>query len=73
MSNESKPNAARIADSLADCERSYRRGFMHGFSRAIDAAERCMTISDMLDYMNNELSQWRESNSSEMTLPPDLP
>lgn len=54
-------------------ERSYRRGFMHGFSIAIDAAEKGMTISDMLNYLNNDLTEWRESSADSEKMPPDLP
>ena len=57
----------------AAAERSYRRGFMHGFSQAIDAAEKGMTISDMLDYLNNDLTEWRESSADTEKIPPNLP
>ena len=60
-------------DAAEASERSYRRGFMHGFSMAIDAAEKCMTISDMLDYLNNDLTEWRESSADSQKMPPNLP
>jgi hypothetical protein len=60
-------------DAAEASERSYRRGFVHGFSMAIDAAEKCMTISDMLDYLNNDLAEWRESSADSEKMPPNLP
>ena len=60
-------------DAAEASERSYRRGFMHGFSIAIDAAEKGMTISDMLDYLNNDLTEWRESSADSEKMPPNLP
>ncbi len=60
-------------DAAEASERSYRRGFVHGFSMAIDAAEKCMTISDMLDYLNNDLTEWRESSADREKMPPNLP
>ena len=60
-------------DAAEAAERSYRRGFMHGFSQAIDAAEKGMTISDMLDYLNNDLTEWRESIADTEKMPPNLP
>ena len=61
----------RFAGATAEC--SYRRGFVHGFSQAIDAAEKGMTISDMLDYLNNDLTEWRESSADTEKMPPNLP
>ena len=63
----------RWDDAATAAERSYRRGFMHGFSQAIDAAEKGMTISDMLDYFNNDLTEWRESSADTEKMPPNLP
>ena len=63
----------RWGDSAEAAERSYRRGFMHGFSQAIDAAEKGMAISDMLDYLNNDLTEWRESSADTEKMPPNLP
>lgn len=63
----------RWDDAAEAAERSYRRGFMHGFSQAIDAAEKGMTISDMLDYLNNDLTEWRESSADTEKMPPNLP
>ncbi len=60
-------------DAAEASERSYRRGFMHGFSMAIDAAEKGMTIGDMLDYLNNDLTEWRESSADSEKMPPSLP
>ena len=60
-------------DAAEASERSYRRGFMHGFSIAIDAAEKGMAISDMLDYLNNNLTEWRESSADSEKMPPNLP
>ena len=63
----------RWDDAAEAAERSYRRGFVHGFSQAINAAEKGMTISDMLDYLNNDLSEWRESSADTEKMPPNLP
>ena len=63
----------RWGDAAEASERSYRRGFMHGFSMAIDAAEKGMTIADMLDYLNNDLTEWRESSADSEKMPPNLP
>jgi hypothetical protein len=60
-----------VAAEAAEC--SYRRGFVHGFSQAIDAAEKCMTISDMIDYLNNDLAEWRQSSADTEKIPPNLP
>jgi hypothetical protein len=45
---------------------------MHGFSMAIDAAEKGMTVSDMLDYLNYDLVEWRESSADSEKMPPGL-
>jgi hypothetical protein len=63
----------KSGDAAEASERSYRRGFVHGFSMAIDAAEKGMTISDMLDYLNNDLAEWRESSADSEKMPPNLP
>jgi len=60
-------------DAATASECSYRRGFVHGFSQAIDATENGMTISDMIDYLNNDLAEWRQSSADTEKMPPNLP
>lgn len=51
-------------------EAAYRRGFMHGYSQAIDHVEDGDTIQDMLDYINKPLVEWRESRCDREVQPP---
>ena len=60
-------------DAATASERSYRRGYVHGFSKAIDAVEKGMSLTDMLDYLNYELGDWRDSSADGEKTPPDLP
>jgi hypothetical protein len=66
-------DSPKMGDAAEASERNYRRGFTHGFSMAIDAAEAGRTISDMIDYLNYDLVEWRESSADSEKLPPDLP
>jgi hypothetical protein len=59
-------------DAATASEGSYRRGFMHGFTQAIDAVEKGMSLIDMLYYLNNDLIEWRNSSADREKMPPDL-
>jgi hypothetical protein len=60
-------------DAATASERSYRRGFMHGFTQAIDAIEKGMSLIDMLRYLNYDLVDWRNSSADREKMPPSLP
>ncbi|MGB7323296.1 MAG: hypothetical protein WBD31_00385 [Rubripirellula sp.] len=51
-------------------ETSYRRGYMGGYSHALDAICDGKTIEDCNSYMNEDLIPWREGDCTKQEVPP---
>ena len=52
-------------------ELSYRRGYVHGYSEAIDHM-RIHPLKRVLKYFNGKLWSWRCSNTKDFTMPPSI-
>jgi len=50
----------------------YRRGYIHGYLAAIEDQEDGASLKTMIDFLDNELTQWREKSLKSMIIPPEL-
>ena len=57
--------------SFAGQESSYRQGYMHGYSEAIDHM-RLNPLKSVLKYFNGKLRSWRYANKNKMIMPPSI-
>lgn len=52
-------------------ESAYRRGYLHGFSQAVDDMMDADTPDEVIEFFNDKLMPWRHAQAgSEMTDPP---
>jgi hypothetical protein len=59
-----------IAEEYNDGD--YRRGYLHGYLAAIEDQEAGASLQAMIDFFNNELTEWREGDLKNMVMPPEL-
>tara|TARA_R100001082_G_C4365496_1_gene161681 strand:- start:1574 stop:2038 length:465 start_codon:yes stop_codon:yes gene_type:complete len=57
--------------SFASQESSYRRGYVHGYSTAINHTS-VHPLKSVLKYFNDKLRAWRYSNNNDMVIPPSI-
>jgi hypothetical protein len=54
-------------------ERAFRRGFTHGYERALDdLAARRYSEAEILRYVNETLPHWREGDATQPTIAPEV-
>ena len=57
--------------SFAGLESSYRQGYVHGYSEAIEHT-RIHPLKSVLKYFNGKLRAWRYSDKNDMIMPPSI-